>query len=202
MTKAPLVPFTADNGVPWAPESLTNLGLDRATLRAEWRYVMVEEVVGPTVLLARWAWPLADKVGGLFWPGEAEARPLLASVPRALLVAQLYEPNGLRRDPRAGDTFAARGTRSTGWGGRRPVTDLRRLMPDQVIDISADTHEAARLAYLSAAAAVQPERVAAEDDRLAAALREEAEQRRERVAPRLELAAVPTAPAPTATRGG
>ena len=201
MTGARLVPFDPRDGVPWAPESLTNLGLDGRTLATNWRYVLVEELVGPIALLARWRWPLADGFGSVFWSADTEEPELTATIPRGLLATQLYEPNQMRRDPRAGDTFAVEGAQRTGWGGRRPVADLRRLMPMRILDISADTHELARLAYLSAAGAVQPSTLAEEDEQIRAALSEAAEQRAQHRAPQLEVAAPPAPQPASAGRG-
>ena len=137
----------------------------------------------------------------MFWSADTEEPELTATIPRGLLARQLYEPNLMRRDPRAGDTFASEGAQRTGWGGRRPVADLRRLLPARIFDISADTHEVARLAYLSAAGAVQPSRLAEEDEQIRAALSEAAEQRAQLRAPQLEVAAPPAPQRATPRRG-
>lgn len=93
--------------VPWQPE-----GLPAAREVGDWRYVVVEELIDGLALLRRCSWPFADERGHLVWPDEA-ADATTATV--ILLQAQLYTPNGLRRDPRIGDTFAVVADRAGSW---------------------------------------------------------------------------------------
>ena len=126
-----------------------------AKLREDWQYVLVEEVVGSTVELMRWPWPLADSRGRLFWPADAEELVLTAAVPQRLMRLQLYRPNQLLRRPRAGDTFAVRvHFAAPGWESDRQVDDLVHLFPGPVYDVSAEAREAAKLAYQGASSAV------------------------------------------------
>ena len=160
-------------------------------LRREWQYVVVEEVVGATVELLRWPWPLADRLGRLFWDDDADERAATATVPLRLLRLQLYRPNRLLRRPRAGDTFAAKipAGKRHGWGDEASVDDLAALFPGAVYDVSADAREAAKLAYQGASSAVF-------DGRRDVELLEEAQRDRERrprakrlrLVPREELA--------------
>lgn len=139
---------------PWWPPSLHGAVRSAAKLREEWRYVVVEEVVGATVELIRWPWPSADRYGRLFWDDDADDRVMSAAVPQRLVRLQLYKPNNLQRRPRAGDTFAARLTATAGWGEAAPVDDLAAILPGAVYDVSADAREAAKLAYQGSSAAV------------------------------------------------
>lgn len=124
-------------------------------LRADWQYVVLEEVVGATIELMRWPWPLADSRGRLFWPPDAEEQVMTAAVPQRLMRLQLYRPNRLVRRPRAGDTFAARITSpAPGWADDLQVDDLADLFPGPVYDVSAEAREAAKLAYQGASSAV------------------------------------------------
>lgn len=68
--------------------------------------------------------------------------------------AQLYEPNGIERRPRPGDTFALVAS-ARGWRRARQVVDLRTLVDGAVYDISADAREAAKLAYQGSVAGVR-----------------------------------------------
>lgn len=140
---------------PWWPPSLSGAVRSAAGLRREWQYVVVEEVVGATVELLRWPWPLADPLGRLFWDDDADDRVMTAAVPQRLLRLQLYRPNSLVRRPRAGDTFAARITaKADGWDLAAPVDDLTGLFPGPLYDVSADAREAAKLAYQGSSSAV------------------------------------------------
>ena len=126
-----------------------------AKLRQDWQYVVLEEVVGATVELMSWPWPLADSRGRLFWPPDAEERVMTAAVPQRLVRLQLYRPNQLLRRPRAGDTLAARITSpAPGWTDDRQVADLADIFPGPVYDVTADAREAAKLAYQGASSAV------------------------------------------------
>lgn len=145
-----------DDGAPaWWPWALRGAVRSAGTLRHDWHYVVVEEVVGATVELMRWSWPLADSRGRLFWAPDAEDQVMMAAVPQRLLRQQLYRPNQLLRRPRAGDTFAARIPSSApGWVEDRPVVDLADIFPGPVYDVSAEAREAAKLAYQGASSAV------------------------------------------------
>ena len=126
-----------------------------AALARGWQYVVVEEVVGATVEMLRWPWPHADPLGRLFWADDADDRVMTAAVPQRLLRLQLYRPNDLVRRPRAGDTFAAKISRAAeGWDRATAVDDLAELFPGPVYDVSADSREAAKLAYQGATSAV------------------------------------------------
>ena len=108
-----------DGGAPaWWPWALRGAVRSAGKLRQDWHYVVVEEVVGATVELMSWPWPLADSRGRLFWAPDAEEHVMTAAVPQRLVRLQLYRPNQLLRRPRAGDTFAA-------GSPRRPPGGLR-----------------------------------------------------------------------------
>ena len=140
---------------PWWPPTLSGAVRSAAGLARGWQYVVVEEVVGATVEMLRWPWPHADPLGRLFWADDADERVMTAAVPQRLLRLQLYRPNDLLRRPRAGDTFAAKITRAAaGWDSPAPVDDLADLFPGPVYDVSADSREAAKLAYQGATSAV------------------------------------------------
>lgn len=139
---------------PWWPPSLHGAVRSAEKLRAEWQYVVVEEVVGATVELMRWPWPSADRYGRLVWEDDADDQVMTAAVPQRLVRLQLYRPNQLRRRPRAGDTFAIRAKTAAGWDGDGPVDDLAAVFPGAVYDVSADAREAAKLAYQGSSSAV------------------------------------------------
>ena len=145
-------------------------------------YVVLEEIVDGVALLAAWPWPNVDEVGRLFWPATDEGPQRTAMINVGRLRAQLYDREFMRREPRCGDTYAATGV------GRsvRRLADLRRWLTGAVYDISADTHEAARIAYRTGLAAVP----AAPAD-VQPQLTEAARRRSVRQAPALELAAPP-----------
>ncbi len=149
--------------VPWFPESLQSQVAGADELTSGWRYVVLEEVVDGTALLLSWPWPLADAGGRLTWTVEDDREPRDASVLVRLLRHRLYEPAGLRRTPRVGDTYAALHADTPGWGrpglagqdgGAGDASDggavergLDGLFPDRVLDVSADARAASRLAY-------------------------------------------------------
>lgn len=139
---------------PWWPPSLHGAVRSAEKLRAEWQYVVVEEVVGATVELMRWPWPSADRCGRLVWEDDADDQAMTAAVPQRLMRLQLYKPNKLRRRPRAGDTFAIRLKATAGWDEDGPVDDLALVFPEVVYDVSADAREAAKLAYQGSSSAV------------------------------------------------
>jgi len=180
----PVVPFTADEGVLWFPESLQDAVRGDDAELSSWSYIVVEEIVDAVAALHRWPWPLADQCGRLFWTEDAEHNHVEAAVPVGVLHRTLYQPNGLTRRPRSGDTFATRDI-GAGWAGSSPVVDLRTLLPKAVYDISADAYEAVRLAYQSSVAAVFR---GEEHDDVAAALNDLQTRRSNRRAPLLEVA--------------
>ena len=140
---------------PWWPWALHGAVRSAAKLLDDWQYIVVEEVVGATIELMRWPWPLADSRGRLFWTVDAEEQVMTAVVPQRLIRLQLYRPNELLRRPRAGDTFAARISSSApGWAGDLQVDDLADIFPGPVYDVSAEAREAAKLAYQGASSAV------------------------------------------------
>jgi hypothetical protein len=140
---------------PWWPPTLSGAVRSAAGLAQGWQYVVVEEVVGATVEMLRWPWPNADPLGRLFWRDDADDRVMTAAVPQRLLRLQLYRPNDLVRRPRAGDTFAAKIIRAAvGWDSPAAVDDLTDLFPGPVYDVSADSREAAKLAYQGATSAI------------------------------------------------
>lgn len=150
-------PLTENDGVPWFPDSITTSATSPDRARDGWGYVVIEEVAGAVAEVMRWPWPLADQLGHLFWPEGDLDRLVTAVVPLAVLRADMYEPSGLERSPRAGDTFAAE-IGGSAWsapdGSQEATTDLRQLFPGTVLDISADARDAAKLAYQGASAAV------------------------------------------------
>jgi hypothetical protein len=136
--------LTAD--VSWFPHSLHPYAADGAELRESWCYVVLEEIVDRTALLLRWPWPLADAKGRLFWPAADQDRVSQAGISVSVLERQLYKRR-LRRSPRIGDTFAMRMVDDAAWREGATVDDARELLPDLVLDVSADAREAAKLAY-------------------------------------------------------
>jgi hypothetical protein len=172
-------PWHDDGAPPWWPWALHGAVRSAAKLLDGWQYIVVEEVVGATIELMRWPWPLADSRGRLFWTIDAEEQVMTAAVPQRLMRLQLYRPNELLRRPRAGDTFAARiSSPAPAWAGDLPVDDLADIFPGPVYDVSAEAREAAKLAYQGASSAVfdgtRNERLLAE----AQAQREERPRRR------------------------
>lgn len=117
------------------------------------RYVVLEEIVDGVVTLLAWKWPMVDSKGRLFWPAED---PLEISIASEVLHQQLYAAARFKRTPRPGDTFA-------GQPGRLPdhsssVEDLRPLFPDGLYDLSAEAHQAAKLAYQGSLSATREAR--------------------------------------------
>jgi hypothetical protein len=143
-----------EHGVVWLPERLLQAGVGVGA--AQLQYVVVEEMVDGLASLLAWEWPLVDTKGRLFWHPSAQDHPVELSVPLRRLVHQLYEAGGLRRDPRCGDTFAAR-VDTTATDDDAPVDDLRAVFPDGVYDLSAEAHQAAKLSYQGALADIRGE---------------------------------------------
>lgn len=136
------------DGVPWRPRGLPLA--EAAVDVADWAYVVVEEIVDEVAVLRRWSWPLADPLGRLFWPQETQHDSSAVEV--VVLRAQLYEPNGLERLPRPGDTFALVHAGAGAWPDA--TADLREILTGDVYDVSAEARHAAKLAYRGALAAV------------------------------------------------
>jgi hypothetical protein len=152
-----------DSAVPWAPQDLPVAATDLGS----WSYVVLEEIVDDAAVLHRWSWPLVDPLGRLLWPERAAEASSDAAVDLDLLRAQLYTPNKIMRRPRCGDTFAAP-PGDLSWDGQQ-VVDLRELLGSGgIYDISADAREAAKIAYQSSLAAIQP--ASAADDESQAAV--------------------------------
>jgi hypothetical protein len=147
MTAVPL-----DTTVPWAPEDLP---IPADVLAAHWHYAVLEEIVDEVALFRRWPWPVVDQLGHLIWPQTDEHATYSATADVDDLRTQVYEPSGIRRRPRCGDTFAITATVRDVWrrGGR--ATHLDDLLGDQVYDISADAREAAKIAYQGSLGPVQ-----------------------------------------------
>lgn len=184
--------------VPWYPECVRHVAANGDRLRASWDYVVLEEIIGSTALLQRWRWPLADQAGRLFWPRKESEHPSAVTVRLPLLQHQLYGPNGLQRHPRPGDTFAAPRRERGSWGRRGHVHDLRTLFPTEIYDISAVTHEAARLAHHGAVASLSAAEGA--DPVTLQLVDEEAARRTRTRAPTLRLSPPPETPARQARR--
>ena len=155
-----------DSTVAWAPEDLALSADELAGLS----YVVVEDMVDQLALLRRWPWPRVDPLGRLIWHDGSEYDSDAAAVEVPLLRAQLYTPNGLRRHPRCGDTFAAAGSVEVRWHTVTEVTDLRELFSGALYDISADAREAAKIAYQAGLGAVRPPRAVDEQVRVAQAV--------------------------------
>lgn len=161
-----------DGQVPWFPESVQGQVGPQELLEG-FSYVVLEEIIDDTVLLLAWPWPVADRDGRLRW-NTAEP-PAEAIVDRAELRARLYQPAGLRREPRCGDTFAAEGA---GRQWHQPAAaDLTVLLPGRVFDLTPDAREAAKLAHLGSVAPVP-----AATSRVAGALEQAQTERRARQA--------------------
>ncbi len=145
----------ADEGArrPWRPERLTAvLGEGRVQ---ELRYVVLEELVDHIAVLQAWPWPVVDDEGRLTWPLEQlTAGPLEIATDVLRLRQQCYRAS-VQRVPRSGDTFAGRvADRAVPREGL--VEDLRDVFPDGLYDLSAEAHQAAKLAYQGALAAIGP----------------------------------------------
>jgi hypothetical protein len=139
--------------VPWAPEDLP---VHADELAERWSYIVLEEIVDAIALLRRWSWPFVDQNGRLAWPSEAEHDQSAATIDVAIVRRQLYEPNGLEREPRIGDVFAAEERAeddAAHWHGNH-VADLRTILHGSVYDISADAREAAKIAYVAGLASI------------------------------------------------
>jgi hypothetical protein len=169
-------------GVAWRPESMAE-ALETGPPVESYSYIVLEEIVDGVALLVAWPWPHVDDVGRLFWPATADASQRTATINVGLLRAQLYDREFMRREPRCGDTYAATGVGRS----HRRLADLRRWLTGSVYDISADTHEAARIAYRSGLAAVPAARPEVQPQ-----LTEAARRRSVRQAPALVLTAPPT----------
>jgi hypothetical protein len=164
-----------------------------------WSYVVLEEIVDGLALLHRWPWPVVDPLGRLLWPESPEHEGDDGEVDLDLLRVQLYAPNGIVRKPRCGDTFAALlPGDDLSWGGE-PVADLRQLLGNgDVYDISADAREAAKIAYQSSLAAIQPASVVGEESH--AAVERVLRRRSEQPLHPLRLSPPPDRPRPARMR--
>lgn len=163
----------AGSAVPWAPEDLP-IPADQL---GSWDYVVVEELVDDVVLLRRWPWPVVDPLGRLLWPDGAEHDTAAAAVDLRLLKLQLYVPNGIARQPRCGDAFAAHAAHPQ-WRRRR-TDDLRSLLGDtEIYDISADAREAGKMAHQASTGAIRAAQAAEREsvDEVQRTLRRRAEQ--------------------------
>jgi hypothetical protein len=156
MTAAP-----PGGALPWHPEDLPV----PAPELAAFSYVVLEEVVGSLALLRRWRWPVVDPLGRLVWPDDGEHDSDAAGIDIALLRAQLYTPNKLKRRPRCGDTFAVQAWPDSDRPDEHAVDDLRMLFTGSVYDISAVAREAAKLAYHAGLGAVPPAEKMDEQDK-------------------------------------
>ena len=159
-----------DSSVPWAPDGLPIAAAEFGG----WNYVVLEEIVDDVAVLRRWPWPVVDPLGRLLWTDGAEHDSDAIAVDLELLKAQLYTANGLQRQPRCGDTFAApRQARER--RDRRP-RDLRTVFGDgPMYDVSADAREAAKIAYQASLGAIRPARDVG--DTASAAVQTELERR-------------------------
>jgi hypothetical protein len=137
----------AEDGVLWLPERIQQAGLPPDEV-ARLRYVVVEELVDGVASLLAWSWPHVDGRGRLFWRPSEQDQPVEISAPLRHLAWQVYDAAELERQPRCGDTFAARVVAPD-----QPfVEDLREVFPDGVYDLSPEAHQAAKLAYQGALA--------------------------------------------------
>ena len=173
-----------DTSMPWAPEDLP---VAATALRAHWHYVVLEEIVDGVALFRRWAWPSVDQLGHLVWPTSDEHATWAATIDIADLRAQVYEPNGIQRHPRCGDTFAMTATVNDVWRRGRHTDNARTLFGDWVYDISADAREAAKIAYQGSLAPVAPEEATDDTVRVQQAI--VLDERRQQPLRQLEIAA-------------
>ena len=146
---------------PWLPECLPPQARDRLT---GLRYLLVDEVVGDLVTLTVAPWPHADEHGRVRFTGDdgpADGAGHLV-VHRRELHDQLYR-GWLRRDPRAGDVFAAEVAAEVEdrlQRGEDVALDkslrLATALPGVVCDITAEARNVAKLAFYAGMAGVQP----------------------------------------------
>ncbi|MGC4111135.1 MAG: hypothetical protein QM747_12080 [Nocardioides sp.] len=141
----------ADETTAWVPDDLP-VPVSRV---ATWSYVVVEEIVEGLVTLRRWPWPTVDQLGRLRWLDGTDVSTD-AVIEHGLLRAQVYTPNGIRREPRCGDTFAASAAPRPRRRALTRVTDLREVLGSgAVYDLSASARQAAKVAFQGSQTAVR-----------------------------------------------
>jgi hypothetical protein len=139
---------------PWAPVGVTDLE------NADLRYLVVDEIVGPSVGLVLSPWPAIDEQGRLRF---AEAGGELVGCLRADLERFLSEhrlPEALRERPlRIGDVFAVCIRQEVLAEFAAELREQRRLEPflgperwiePPVYDVTADAREEAKVAFYAA----------------------------------------------------
>lgn len=155
--------YVLSQGEYWQPPSIDWESFRWAAFD-QWRYVLIEEVVDGVAELCQWPWPLTDQNGRLIWLPEYADAVEVAAVSVELMRMQMYEPNGLQRVPRPGDTLACLAHEELlgAWVSISPadpvtlpvVEDVREIFPRRVFDITAEARAASKLAYLAASTAV------------------------------------------------
>lgn len=180
-----------DTLVPWAPEDLP---VAAESLAEHWHYVVLEEIVDEVALLRRWPWPSVDQLGHVIWSDHDEEAMDAATVDVEDLRTQLYQPNGIERHPRCGDTFAVTARAGPVWRSGGHATNVHAVLGESVYDISADAREAAKFAYQGSLAPVAPEE--ATDDATRVAQAAALQERSADPLPLLTVAAPPDEPAP------
>ena len=144
----------------WLPGCLP---ADVARRVSDFRYVMVDEVLGDLITVTVTPWPTADRVGRVRFTDDGEGATGRGHflVHRRELHDQLYQ-GWLRRDPRSGDVFAAEvapAVEDRLKRGEDVALDenlrLAEVLPGVVCDITAEARNVAKLAYYAGMAGVQ-----------------------------------------------
>jgi len=139
------------SGRAWAPE-----GLDAPA--ADLRYVVVEEILRPSVTLSISEWPEVDSAGRLVFSGATRTATVDRDEVEAVLRSRRRLAQGHRGDAgearaaaqrpiSVGDVYAAR----VAYPRRGPLPrSAESLLRQPIIDLSAEAREAAQAAALAA----------------------------------------------------
>jgi hypothetical protein len=144
---------------PWAPPCVPPELVEQ---HARLSYVVVDEIVGHTVTLALAPWPGSDERGRVRFPADGSGAPSGHVVLHGReLHERLYE-GWMRRPPRVGDTFAAvlgdvaaARLAESGEVVLSPELQLADAFPGDVVDLTAEARNVAKLAFYAAVAGVQ-----------------------------------------------
>ena len=142
---------------PWRPAGLREVP---ARSVARLSYVVVEEIVGDRVVLAVHDWPRTDRLGRHRFHDAADRGHVV--VHRSELRGVVYD-GWLLREPRVGDTFAARiapRVQQRLAGGDDVLLDgslrLTDVLQGEVRDVSAEARTVGKVAYFAAMSPTVP----------------------------------------------